>query len=210
MAVTVLLLFELLGTVAFAVSGALTGLSKKMDIFGIIMLAVIVAVGGGVIRDLILGITPPGVFRDPVYAVLAVFCAVVLCIPAVRRMLVRHKKGNAFALFLMDTVGLASFTVVGIQTAYGVSSSFSPFLLVFVGVVTGVGGGVLRDVLAGDMPGIFVRQFYASAAIIGAVVCVFLWDIFGADVALPVGMLVIILLRFAAEKYHWGLYHPEK
>ena len=205
-----LLLFELLGTVAFAASGALTGITKKMDLFGILVLAVIVAVGGGIIRDLVLGITPPAVFHDPGYAVLAAGTAAVLCIPAVRRYLTRHRKRYDRALLLMDTVGLASFTVVGIQTAYGVSPSFSPFLLVFVGVVTGVGGGVLRDVLAGDMPGIFVRQFYASAAVIGAVVCVLLWTVSGSFAAMTFGMLVIILLRLAAEHYHWRLYRPEK
>ena len=205
-----LLLFEFFGTLAFAASGALTGIAKKMDIFGILMLAVIVAVGGGIIRDLVLGITPPAVFRDPSYAVLAAGTAVILCIPAVRRILTRHRKRNDTVLLLMDTVGLASFTVVGIQTAYSVSASFSPFLLVFVGVVTGVGGGVLRDVFAGDMPGIFVRQFYASAAILGAVVCVLLWNAAGSLPAMSLGMIVIILLRLAAEKYHWGLYHPKQ
>ena len=203
-----LLTFEILGTAAFAASGALTGIAKKMDIFGIIMLAVIVAVGGGIIRDLILGITPPTVFRDPVYALLAAAFALLLCIPAVRHNISPQHKHSAFLLLLMDTVGLASFTVVGIQTAYGLSPDYSPFLLVFVGVITGVGGGVLRDVLAGDMPSIFVRQFYASAAIIGAVLCIILWTTAGPAAAMTLGMAAVIILRLLAEKYHWGLYRP--
>ena len=205
-----LFLFEFLGTVAFAVSGAVTGLSKRMDIFGILVLAVVVAVGGGLIRDLILGVTPPAVFRDPSYALLAACTAVIFCIPYVRSVLAKHRRSSDLLLLLMDTVGLASFTVVGIQAAYAVSADFSPFLLVFVGVITGVGGGVLRDVFAGEMPGIFVRQFYASAAIIGALLCVMLWSFAGEIPAMAVGMVVIILLRFLAEKYHWGLYRPEK
>ena len=203
-----LLTFEILGTAAFAASGALTGIAKKMDIFGIIMLAVIVAVGGGIIRDLILGITPPTVFRDPVYALLAAAFAILLCIPSVRHKISPQHKHSAFLLLLMDTVGLASFTVVGIQTAYGLSPNYSPFLLVFVGVITGVGGGVLRDVLAGDMPSIFVRQFYASAAIIGAVLCIILWNTAGPAAAMTLGMAAVIILRLLAEKYHWGLYRP--
>lgn len=210
MADMLLLLFEFLGTLAFAASGALTGISKKMDVFGILVLAVIVAVGGGIIRDLVLGITPPATFANPVYAALAAGVALLLCIPRVRAALAKHQKGNARLLLLMDTVGLASFTVAGMQTAYAVSSDFSPFLLVFVGVVTGVGGGVLRDVLAGDTPGIFVRQFYASAAIIGAVVCAALWNSAGSFPAMTAGMAVIILLRLAAERFNWRLYRPEK
>ncbi len=181
-----------------------------MDIFGIIVLAVIVAVGGGIIRDLILGITPPTVFCNPQYAAIAAGTAVLICIPAIRRCLIQHRKAEEYTLLLMDTVGLAAFTVVGIQTAYFVSSSFSPFLLVFVGVVTGVGGGVLRDILAGDMPGIFVCRFYASASIIGAIICVLLWTPAGSTAALTAGTAVIILLRLTAERYHWHLYKPEK
>lgn len=210
MTATLLLLFELLGTVAFAISGAVTAVSKKMDIFGVLTLAVIVAVGGGIIRDLILGITPPATFRDPTYAVLAALTAALFCIPALRARIFKHRSRTDRILLLMDTVGLAAFTVVGIQGAYTVSADYSPFLLVFVGVVTGIGGGILRDILAGTMPTIFTGQFYASAAILGAVLCVLLWGPFGPLLAMAAGTAAIILLRLTAEKYHWHLYRPEK
>lgn len=206
---TLFLIFEILGTVAFAVSGALVGLSKKMDIFGIIVLAVAVAVGGGIIRDLILGSVPPSAFLDPSYSVLAAVCAVVFCIPAVHRLIAKHKASSDRAFLVMDTLGLASFTVVGVQTAYSIYPEASFFLPAFAGVVTGVGGGVIRDVFAGEVPGIFVRQFYASAVIVGAVLCVLLWNLTGAAFASAVCMLCIILLRFLAERYHWHLIHPK-
>ncbi len=203
------LIFEILGTVAFAVSGALVGISKKMDIFGIIVLAVSVAVGGGIIRDLILGSTPPSAFVDPSYALLAAVCAVVFCFPFVQRLLAKHKAFGDRVFLVMDTLGLASFAVVGVQTAYSLYPEASFFLPAFAGVVTGVGGGVIRDVFAGVVPGIFVRQFYASAVIAGSVLCVLLWNRLGAAAASAVCMLSVVLLRFFAEKYHWHLVHPK-
>ena len=97
-----------------------------------------------------------------------------------------------------------------VQTAFGIFPDASIFLPVFAGVVTGVGGGVIRDVFAGEIPGIFVRQFYASAVIAGAVLCVLLWNPLGSDAASAVCMLSVVLLRFLAERYHWHLIHPEK
>lgn len=156
---TLFLIFEILGTVAFAVSGALVGISKKMDIFGIIVLAVSVAVGGGIIRDLILGSVPPSAFVNPSYALLAAVCAVVFCIPAVQRTLAKHKAFSDRVFLVMDTLGLASFAVVGVQTAYSLYPDASFFLPAFSGVVTGVGGRVIRDVFAGEVPGFLFGSF---------------------------------------------------
>lgn len=141
--------FEIIGTVAFSVSGAMTGLKKNMDIFGVMILGVITAIGGGVIRDLVLGITPPGTFGRPVYAIVATVTAIITFLPAVHRLITRNQHIRDFVLLVLDSLGLGVFTVVGIQTAYRASSENSIFLILFVGVITGVGGGVLRDVLAG-------------------------------------------------------------
>ena len=151
--------FEIIGTVAFSVSGAMTGLKKNMDIFGVMILGVITAIGGGVIRDLVLGITPPGTFGRPVYAIVATVTAIITFLPAVHRLITRNQHIRDFVLLVLDSLGLGVFTVVGIQTAYRASSENSIFLILFVGVITGVGGGVLRDVLAGEKPYIFVRLY---------------------------------------------------
>lgn len=197
-------LFELLGTIAFAASGAMVGIRKKMDILGVSVLGLCVAVGGGVIRDLILGSTPPKTFQNPIYAVLAIAVSIILFFPAVRRLLGRHNHAYELSMFWMDAIGLGVFTAMGVQRCYEVVPDAGMFLSVFVGVMTGVGGGVLRDVLAGDMPYIFVKHFYASASIIGAILTAILHPL-NASAALISGSVCVIFLRFCAARYRWSL-----
>ncbi len=204
-----LLIFELIGTVAFAVSGAMVALSKKMDIFGVAVLGLVTAVGGGVIRDLVLGITPPATFQNPIYASVAILVSVIVFIPSVRRFLYENPEAYEKTMLFMDSVGLGVFTVMGIETAYLSNNSHSIFLLIFVGVITGVGGGMIRDVLAQTTPAILVKHFYASASIIGAVICILLWNIFGQSAAIFGGAFSVVVLRFLAAKYHWSLPKPE-
>lgn len=204
MSENLLLIFELIGTVAFAVSGAMVALSKKMDIFGVSVLGLVTAVGGGAIRDLVLGITPPKTFQNPIYATVAIITSLIIFIPAVRRFL-SGKEVYDKIMLLMDSVGLGIFTVVGIETAYLSNQSHSIFLLIFVGVVTGVGGGMIRDVLAQTTPAILVRHFYATASIIGAVICIILWNFFGQSAAIIGGAFSVVVLRLMAAHYHWSL-----
>ena len=181
---TLLLIFEIIGTISFAVSGAITAINKKMDIFGVIILGIVTAVGGGAIRDLVLGINPPVTFTSPVYAVVAAVTAIIVFIPAVLKFLHKKKAIYDYALLVMDSLGLAVFTVIGIETAVSNTSEFNSFLLLFVGVITGIGGGVLRDIMAGNIPYIFVKHFYASASLIGAAVCIILWNLIGQEWAM--------------------------
>ena len=198
-------ILELIGTIAFAVSGAITGLSKKMDIFGVTTLGVVTSVGGGVIRDLILGDTPPATFENPVYALVAIVVSIVIFIPSVRRILFKKQAIYDFIMLVMDSIGLGIFTVVGIQVAYTSDASHNIFLMIFVGMITGIGGGVMRDVLAGNTPYIFVKHFYACASLIGAVICIILWNLFGQTIAIAGGAFVIIVLRLLAAHYRWSL-----
>lgn len=200
-----LLLFEIVGTVAFAISGAMTGMKKKMDIFGVAILGLTTAVGGGALRDIILGNTPPVMFRNPVYAVIAIVTSVILFLPAVQRLILRIHGLYDSLMLLMDSVGLGIFTVVGIRTAYAAVAEPGWFLLLFVGVVTGVGGGVLRDIMAGDTPYVFVKHFYACASLLGAVVCILLWSLAGQAVAMAAGAAAVVALRYLAVKYRWSL-----
>ena len=200
-----ILVIELAGTMAFAASGAMTGMKKDMDIFGICILALTTAVGGGVIRDLILGNTPPNTFRNPIYATVAILTALVLFLPWVRRFLMRDQRLYDTSMLVLDTAGLGIFTVVGMRIAYSVVPSPPLFLLVFVGVVTGVGGGVIRDMRAGDTPYIFVRHIYACASLAGALGCAALWDPAGEVAAMAVGMTVVMVIRLLSAHYHWNL-----
>ena len=201
----ILFVFELIGTVSFAISGAMTALKHKMDVFGVAILGIVTAVGGGVIRDLILGITPPGTFSDPTYALVAFATSVIIFLPSVRRLLTRKQWIYEHILRVMDSIGLGIFTVVGIRVACVASFGSNIALLLFVGVITGTGGGVLRDIFAGDTPYIFVKHFYATASLIGAACYVAVNHFFGESLAMLVGASVIVVLRLLAAHYKWSL-----
>lgn len=196
---------ELIGTVAFAASGALTAMKKRMDLLGVIVLGVVTAIGGGILRDLILGITPPLAFRDPLCAVLAVVTATVLFIPWVRHRLMRNQRLFDAALLLMDSLGLGVFTVMGIWNAMDFSPDRSTFLLVFVGVMTGVGGGVVRDMLAGNTPYILVKHIYACASLAGALCCALLWRVMPSYAAMLISMLLVLVIRLLSAHFRWNL-----
>ena len=196
---------EIIGTIAFAVSGAVVGIRKKMDIFGVAILGLTTATGGGILRDLVLNITPPSAFKDPVFAIISVVVSVILFIPHVNKAFERRGRIYDRILLIMDSVGLGLFTVIGIQVAKTSNVESNYFLITFVGVLTGVGGGLLRDIFAGDRPYIFIKHFYACAAIIGACLCVFLWDKTGETPAMIIGASVIVLLRLLAAHFRWSL-----
>lgn len=196
---------EIIGTIAFAVSGAMTGIEKKMDIFGIAILGLTTAVGGGVLRDILTGCIPPQTFRNPTYALIAVITAVIIFLFAYTGKLVYNTKIFEILVFFMDSLGLGIFTVVGINTAWNTSNEFGHFLLIFVGVITGVGGGILRDMLAGNTPYIFVKHVYACASLAGAVVCVAAWDYLGITHAMIAGAVVVVLIRLLSAHFKWNL-----
>ena len=195
---------EMAGTVAFAASGAMVGVERNMDIFGVSVLGVVTAVGGGMIRDIVLGIIPPNVFTNPVYALVATItsCVVFLVFYWKRQLLEGHMRLTYDRVMLvMDSIGLGIFTVVGVNT--GIRSGYmdNVFLLVFLGTITGVGGGLMRDMMAGVPPYIFVKHIYACASIVGAVVCVYMNRFVGNVEAMMVACFVIILIRYLAAHY---------
>ena len=202
---TIVFIFEIIGTIAFAVSGAMTGLRKGMDILGVTTLGLVTAVGGGVIRDLVLGITPPATFVNPTYALVAICASIIVFFPFVQRLFNKVHKLYDMTMLIMDSLGLGIFTVIGIRTAYGQTHDHSIFLLVFVGVITGVGGGIIRDVLSGNTPYIFVKHFYACASIIGALTCCLMWKYTGEMFSMVTGAVVIMVLRFLAAHFRWSL-----
>ena len=202
---TFILILELAGTMAFAASGAITALKKGMDLFGVCILGLTTAVGGGVIRDVILGNTPPATFLNPIYASVALVTSLVLFLPRIRHLLMWDQRLYDLSMLILDSLGLGIFTVVGIRIAWRSTAEPTLFLLVFVGVVTGVGGGVLRDVMAGDTPYIFVKHIYAYASLAGALVCAGLWRPAGEVAAILAGAGVVVLIRFLSAHYRWNL-----
>ena len=199
---------EMAGTVAFAASGAMVGVERNMDIFGVSVLGVVTAVGGGMIRDIVLGIIPPNVFTNPVYALVATItsCLVFLVFYWKRQLLEGHMRLTYDRVMLvMDSIGLGIFTVVGVNT--GIRSGYmdNVFLLVFLGTITGVGGGLLRDMMAGVPPYIFVKHIYACASVMGAMSCIFLYRQFGELPAMMISSMLVFMIRLLAAKYRWNL-----
>lgn len=199
---------EMIGTIAFASSGTMVGIEKEMDIFGIMVLAVTTALGGGLVRDLVLGNTPPNMFGNWIYALTAIITALVLFLVVYLKKDALHSKwmvGYERVMVLLDAIGLGAFTVIGIETALRFGHQDDTFLLLFVAVMTGVGGGLLRDVMAGNMPYIFVKHIYAVASLTGAVVCIAIGRRWGYSSGMVVGAAVVLVLRMLAAKYRWNL-----
>lgn len=201
-------IMEMIGTVAFAISGAMVGIERKMDIFGVCVLGSVTAVEGGMVRDVVVGNIPPAVFVHPVYGIVAILtsCAV-FCYFWFRmnKIGAKFKSANEKLMLIMDSIGLGIFTVVGVNTGIKQGYVDNTFLLVFLGASTGVGGGLLRDMMAQVPPYILVKHIYACASIIGALVCILMYRSFGAVQAMIVASIVVCLIRFCAAHYRWKL-----
>lgn len=204
---TFIFTMELIGTIAFASSGAMLAIQKEMDLFGVGVLGVTTSVGGGMIRDLILGIIPPLMFQKPVYTLAAVTTSVLLFfIIYIKHNIKNNKITEVYnkIMLVFDTIGLGIFTVTGINTAKNAGYD-QIFLLVFVGVITGVGGGLLRDIMAQEKPYILTRHIYACASVTGAAVCVYLDSFADELVSMAAGVAVVVFIRFLATSYRWNL-----
>ncbi len=197
---------EIIGAAAFAVSGAMAALEHDADIFGVIFLAVVTALGGGVIRDLLLGLTPPKMFVSYVYlAVAAVAALVVFADAYIRREKYRKHRDKLDSINNMfDAVGLAVFTVSGMNTA--MQQSDNVLLILVLGMSTGVGGGMLRDMMINKMPKVLRKRVYAVASLLGGGVYYGLFALgVHETIAAVSGMALIIVLRVLATVYKWNL-----
>ena len=205
---SMLFLFDLIGTIAFAISGAFVGIRKGMDIFGVNVLAVTTACGGGLMRDLIIGSIPPQMFRNPFFVMVAIVVANVVFLLVYLHRHMPRKVAPLYdkLLFWFDSLGLAAFTVDGVMAGIAMGYGDNEFLICFLGFMTAVGGGALRDVLAGQTPDIFRKHVYAVAAIAGAVLMVALLRLFGSEqIAMLGGFLLVPVLRFLAAHFRWNL-----
>lgn len=188
---------ELIGTIAFAMSGAFVAIEQKMDILGVIILGITTSIGGGIIRDILIGIIPPSGLINPIYSVIAIFVSIIVFIPKTRK----HINLDRNFFVFVDAIGLGVFTVSGCIKAL----PFDNILFqLFLGVLTGVGGGVLRDVFATQKPMIFVRHFYALASLIGAIVFMVLQNK-NQVIAMIAGVATIVVLRMLAARFKWHL-----
>ncbi|MEG9435372.1 TRIC cation channel family protein [Edaphobacter sp. HDX4] len=194
-----LLVVDLIGTFVFAVEGALAGINAGLDVFGLLVLSFVTALGGGTIRDLLIGAIPPNSIRDWRYAAtafsggIAVFCFH----PLIERV-------PAQLMVTLDAAGLALFAVAGVGKA--LEFGITPLLAILMGAVTGAGGGTVRDVLLAQVPGVLHSDVYAAAALAGAIVVVAgIAAKLRRGWAMSMGAVVCFTLRMVAAWRHWNL-----
>jgi uncharacterized membrane protein YeiH len=191
-----LVLLDIFGTAIFAITGSLVGKQKQMDIFGVVVLALVTALGGGTLRDVLLGQLPVFWISQPEIIVICIVAALLTFalsdrIPFPRR-----------TLLLSDAIGLATFSVIGAQAAI----TFHPIIAIIMGGMTGTAGGIIRDLLSDKIPIILRRDIYATAAMSGASVFVLLHhNAINNDLALFLGATVTLVIRLLAIRRRWNL-----
>ena len=199
-------LTELIGTIAFSISGAMLAIERNLDLFGVVFLGAVTAIGGGIIRDLLLGQIPPQAFLNYIYMLFAVVTALVVFVIAHWR--ARQGKSIAFindtVLNIFDAAGLGIFSVIGVQNTISAGFGDNAFFCVFLGLTTGVGGGMLRDVLSRSTPAVLRKHIYALASLAGAL-CYYLLQIYVPAVSILVSTLLVVVLRVLASHYRWTL-----
>ncbi len=194
-------IFLFVGIIAAAISGALLGVRKQLDFFGIIVLAIATALGGGIMRDILIGYTPPVAFRQPVY----------ILVGAAAALLVMFFPGKFSrwpnAILFFDAIGLGVFTAVGANIALQQNVS-STFIAITIGVITGAGGGVVRDLFAQEIPLIFKKEVYATASAIGAITLVYARDFWPGMIPLYICFGTTLSIRLIA--LYFGIHRPAR
>lgn len=201
-------ILELIGVAAFSIAGTMTAMLRKADVFGVIFAAVITALGGGVIRDVLLGQLPPKMFTNYTYILVATVASIIVFIDAYarkdkyRRSADKLDKINNF----FDAVGLAVFTVSGMNMAIECGAMGNPILVIALGVTTGIGGGMLRDMMLGVMVKVLRKRVYAVASLAGGIIYYLLLALSVSNIVSAVAaMTVIFVLRVLATVYEWNL-----
>lgn len=201
-------IIEIIGIIAFSISGVIVAFKKRFDLLGVITLGTITAVGGGALRDILLGILPPSMFKNGIYVLFAFITAIVsfyIGIFAIKKITRKRMKYYNLITFF-DAVGLGIFTIVGTNTAIINGFGDNIFLTIFVGVITGVGGGVIRDIIANTTPFIMYKDLYASSAIIGASLYYILYQLHSNSfLCISISIVATICVRLLAQRYNLGL-----
>ena len=191
-------LLDVIGTLVFAISGALTAIYKKLDLFGVYCIAFVTALGGGTIRDVLIGRTPVGWMLDINYVYIITFGFLLSLL------FNRYLEKLRMSLFLFDTIGLGVFTLIGLEK--GISFGLSPIICVILGTLTATFGGVIRDILCNEIPVLFRKEIYATLCIAGGGLFFLLHELKVPShwISLLVALFVIFF-RLIAVKYNWSL-----
>jgi uncharacterized membrane protein YeiH len=196
--ITTTYVIEILGTVSFAISGSFAAMQRRLDPFGVLIIAFVTSIGGGTVRDLLLGDTPVAWMRDVNY------CLLILVTSLLTIFFKTQIKRFKITLFLFDSLGLGLFTLVGVQK--GIVFGLDPGMCVALGTITGCFGGVIRDTLLNTIPLIFRKEIYATACILGGILYfLLLYFNLKADVAKVIVIAFIVALRILVVRYKLAL-----
>lgn len=201
-------ILEIIGVIAFSVSGSLIASGEGLDIFGVVFVGCVTAFGGGMLRDVILGITPPSFFNNYIMFIIAVVSSVVVFIASYtqKKKFKLFKTKIDFVNNFFDAVGLAAFSVAGAEVGFAAGYSDNILIIVVVGMLTGIGGGIIRDIMIDTTPYVFKKHIYALASLFGSLLYYFLRVFQGnAFLSSLVAMLSVIAIRMLATKYCWSL-----
>ncbi|MFO7830934.1 MAG: trimeric intracellular cation channel family protein [Desulfuromonadaceae bacterium] len=195
--------FDLLGTAAFAASGAWAGVRHQMDLLGVLVLGVVTAIGGGTLRDILLGDTPPFCLQNDTYLYLSIGVALAVFV------FHRYLEHIANPLLYLDAIGLGTFVVIGTQKAIHFGASF--IVAVAMGVMTATAGGMIRDMLSGQVPLILRKEIYASACIAGGALLYAGYAMgFNHTASALAAATLVIVLRLLAIRHNWALPRAKK
>lgn len=204
----VLIITELVGTVAFSVSGALTAIDRGLDAFGVLFIGCITATGGGILRDVLIGQTPPAIFLNLyVLGAAALTSMIVFVIAYCKRKTYHTVRDHIEAVnSIFDAVGLAAFSVMGTEGAVAAGYGENAVLSVCIGMLTGVGGGILRDIMTDATPYVFRKHIYALASVAGSVIY-YIGTRFGIGTAISTftAMAAVVAIRLLAAHFRWSL-----
>lgn len=199
---------EVIGLVAFAIAGAMIAIDRKLDLFGVVFITFVNSFGGGIMRDLLIGEIPPKMFYNYEYLIYVAFCAVVMIvvISVLKEKFFRNRVVIDKVINIFDAVGLGAFAIVGVKAGINAGYGDNVFFCTFLGMTTGIGGGILRDLLSHAKPLVLVKQIYALAAIIGSLLFFYLEKMnVNATVSIVSSVLLVVIIRILAAHFRWDL-----
>lgn len=207
LAMDIFSILEVLGTIAFAISGAMVAIEKKVDIFGVLLLGLTTAVGGGILRDVLLGYVPPRIFQSRYILLLALISSLIVFLVAYFAGAEYHNKEDFVDKInnVFDAMGLGAFTVTGMRVAMNTGTEDVVFII-FLGVLTGIGGGLIRDLMVDEIPFVLKKYVYAVASICGGLCYWYLLKFgFADNIAMVFSIVLVFGIRIMATIFRWNL-----
>lgn len=210
---SIMMVLEIMGVIAFAIAGSIVAIDKEMDMVGVVFLAMITSFGGGIMRDLVMGRTPLFFTSLGLYISVALVTSLAVFVFAhiFKKWYVKNERSILFYNNFVDAIGISAFSVSGVKMCLEFFPEPNPFLAIMIGMLSAIGGGMVRDVCLRDIPFVFRKHIYALATLAGATVYyvlrvhVFEEGVTGDVISLVIGMLSVFTIRVLATVFHWNM-----